>query len=317
MTQDAKKPPLPPHVGLMLGVFAVSTASIFIKFAQQQGVDSIVIAAFRLGIATIVVSPIVVIKYRNELLRLSFREIGISLLSGAFLAVHFAAWIKSLEFTTVASSVVLVTTTPLWVGIFSPVILRERVSQSVKVGLLIALAGTLTIGISDVCVIDSQLSCPSLQQLFAGQAFWGDALAILGAWTAAGYVMIGRRIRANLSLIPYIFLVYGMAAVVLIIMMGASGAKAIGFSDPVLIWLVLLALIPQLIGHSSFNWALGYLPAAYVAITLLGEPIGSTVLAYFFLGEIPGMVKVIGAFLIFGGILLASRNTSSDEQNNG
>jgi drug/metabolite transporter (DMT)-like permease len=99
-----------------------------------------------------------------------------------------------------------------------------------------------------------------------------------------------------------------MAAVLLIILMFASGERFYGFDKSTYTWLILLALIPQLIGHSTFNWALGYLPAAYVAITLLGEPIGSTILAFIFLNEVPGVLLVVGAILIFGGILIASKN---------
>lgn len=304
---DANNPKIPPRVGIWFGILAVSSASIFIKFAQQQDVASIVIATYRLGIATIILSPLVLIKYRIEIIKLSSGDLRLSMLSGFFLAIHFASWIKSLEFTSVASSVVLVTTTPLWVAALSPVVLREKISRVVTIGLLLALLGTLVIGFSDVCTLDYRLSCPSFHDFFEGKAFLGDILALMGAWTAAGYVIIGRRLRTNIPLIPYIFLVYGMAALILIVLMISSGASAIGFGNKAFIWLILLALIPQLLGHSTFNWALGYLPAAYVAITLLGEPIGSTILAYLFLEEVPGLTKVLGAILIFGGILIASK----------
>lgn len=311
MTRENKKLVIPPRLGILLGIIAVSTASIFIRFVQQQDVASIVIAAYRLGIAAIVLSPVVLIRHRGEISTLSLKDLRFSLLSGLFLAIHFAAWIRSLEFTSVASSVVLVTTTPLWVALFSPTALKEKISRLVWIGLGVALLGTVVIGLGDVCVFENGLVCPSFDEFFAGDAVWGDFLALVGAWTAAGYVLIGRRVRSRLSLIPYIFIVYGMAAVILILLMFASGAPFYGFEPVTMVWLVLLALIPQLIGHSTFNWALGYLPAAYVAITLLGEPIGSTILAFVFLDEVPGGLLMIGALLIFVGILIASRTNES------
>jgi len=311
MEKESKKLLIPPHLGILFGILAVSTASIFIRFAQQQEVASIVIAAYRLGIATLVLGPFVLFSHRQEIGNLSPSELRFSLLSGLFLAIHFAAWISSLEFTSVASSVVLVTTTPLWVAIFSPLALNEKITREVSVGLGVALLGTVIIGLSDVCLIGPGLVCPPLKEFFAGDAVWGDFLALVGAWTAAGYVLIGRRVRSRMSLAPYIFIVYGMAALILVVLMVASGEPFYGFEPMTVTWLVLLALIPQLIGHSTFNWALGYLPAAYVAITLLGEPIGSTILAYIFLAEVPGTLLMVGAILIFGGILIASMKKSS------
>jgi drug/metabolite transporter (DMT)-like permease len=161
-----------------------------------------------------------------------------------------------------------------------------------------------------VCSASEKFSCPPFRNFIEGDAFIGDVLALFGAWSAAGYVIIGRKLRKNLSLTPYIFLVYGMAAIVLILVVTFSGKTYRGFEVETYIWLVLLALIPQLIGHSAFNWALGFLPAAIVAISLLGEPIGSTVLAYIFLREIPGWLQILGAILIFIGIFIASKTSS-------
>ncbi|MEJ2485937.1 MAG: DMT family transporter [Anaerolineales bacterium] len=302
-----KKPIISPRLGILFGILAVSTASIFIKFVQQEKVASLVIAAYRLGIATIVLSPIALYNYRNEIKKLSAKDLRFSLLSGFFLAIHFATWIQSLEYTSVASSVVLVTTTPLWVALFSPFTLNEKITKMISIGLVFSLLGTIVVGLSDICDFQNQLVCPPFNQFFQGQALWGDFLALVGAWTAAGYVMIGRRIRPRLSLVPYVFLVYGMAAVLLVLFMLGSGVQYSGFSGQTYIWLVLLALIPQLMGHSTFNWALGYLPAALVSVSLLGEPIGSTILAYIFLAEAPGIIKVFGAILIFAGIVIASR----------
>ena len=298
--------PVPPILALTFGILAVSTASIFIRLAQAHA-PSLVIAAGRLTLATLILAPIAWSQKRAELAALSRRQVGLALLSGFFLALHFATWITSLEYTTVASSVVLVSTVPLWVALLSPFTLKEPVTRLVLVGMVLALLGGAIVGVSDSCSWGANgLACPSLTDFLRGQAFLGDLLALAGAITAAGYLLIGRSLRAHMSLISYIFVVYGMAAVALLAIMFAAGQSPFGYPPLTYLWLLLLALIPQLIGHSTYNWALGYLSAAYVSIALLGEPIGSTILAYFLLSETPTPIKLGGAVLILAGIYVAS-----------
>jgi drug/metabolite transporter (DMT)-like permease len=307
MSNISSKPPVPPLMVIAVGILAVSTASIFIRYAQVYA-DSLVIAAYRLAIATLVLIPFAVPR-RQELRRLSKGQLGLAVLSGIFLAFHFATWITSLAYTTVASSVVLVTTTPLFVALLTPFTLKEPLSKMAGIGMVFALFGSGIVGISDTCTLAGfQLRCPPLSEFIQGKAFFGDLLALSGAVAAAGYVLIGRRLREKLSLISYVFTVYGIAAVTLILFVLVNGHALFGYPMPAYLWFVLLALIPQLVGHSSFNWALGFLSATYVAITLLGEPIGSTMLAFFLLAEKPTLLKVFGAILIFAGILVSSRS---------
>ena len=301
-----KTPPINPLLVIAFGILAVSTASIFIRYAQADA-PSIVIAFYRLGIATLVLTPIALIKKRQELKTLTRRELLLALLSGIFLALHFATWITSLEYTTVASSVVLVSTTPLWVALLSPITIKEPVRRLVLVGMALAMIGGITVGLSDSCTWSSDgLACPTVNEFVQGEAFLGDLLALFGAFMAAGYMLIGRNVRSKMSLISYAFVVYGMAAVVLLALTLVMAQPLVGYSPQVYGLFFLLALIPQLLGHSSFNWALGYLSAAFVSVTLLGEPIGSTILAYFLLQEAPSLIKVFGAILILAGIYLAS-----------
>ena len=294
-------------LSLLAGILAASTAAIFIRFAQAEGAPSIVIAAARLTIASLLLAPLALTRYRSDLARLTRREWALALLSGIFLALHFATWITSLEFTSVASSVVLVTTTPLWVALLAPVVLRERVGAAAFGGLVLALTGGVVVGLSDVCTWTGTMACPPLKTFFGGTAFLGDFLALAGAWMAAGYLLVGRSLRAKLDLVPYIFVVYGMAALVLIAIMQGMGKSPFGFAPPTYLWFLLLALVPQLFGHSVFNWTLKYLPASLVSVTLLGEPVGSTVLAYVIFQETPGWVKIGGAVFILAGIWLAAR----------
>lgn len=304
MAQQSQ-PAFSPRLAMPFGILAVSTASIFIRYAQA-GAPSIVIAAARLTLASLVLAGIVIIRHRSDLRALTGELLWPALLSGFFLAIHFAAWITSLEYTTVASSVVLVTTTPLWVALVAPWAINEPISRTVLIGMFLAMGGGVVVALSDSCtLVGGALVCPPLADFVAGKAFWGDLLALVGAWTGAAYLIIGRRLREQLSLIPYIFLVFGMAAILLNVFMFLAGETPFGYSGETYLWFLLLALVPQLLGHSALNWALRYLPAAYVSISLLGEPIGSAVLAYFLLGEIPSMLTVFGAILIFAGVYLA------------
>jgi len=274
------------------GVVVVSTAALAIRYAQREA-PSLSIAAWRLTLAALVLAPIALARRRDELSRLTRSELARAAVSGFFLALHFATWISSLEYTSVAASSVLVATNPLFVGLLSPLLLQERIGRLMLGGILIAFAGSGIIALGDV----GSGSDPLL----------GDALAVSGAATVAGYMMIGRTLRRQLSLLTYIFIVYGVAALILLVMAFGSGQPMSGFTPPTFGWLFYLGLGPQLIGHSSFNWALRYLSAAYVTVTLLSEPIGASILAWMQLGEPPTALEVFGGGLILTGIVVASR----------
>lgn len=314
-TLEMESSTAPPRSTLILGLFsgvaAASTAAIFIRFAQQNGAPSIVIAAARLTIATLILAPVIFLRHWPEIKRLKTIDWILALLGGFFLALHFATWISSLEFTTVASSAVLVSTAPLWVAILSPIVLRERVGLAAVIGLALALLGGVIIGAGDACSWQAgYLSCSSANLGLGKTAFWGDLLALCGAWLAAGYMLVGRKLRSRVSLLPYIFIVYGAAAVVLLTVMLGTKSNPLGLPASTFVWFLLLAIIPQLFGHSTFNWALKYLPASFVSISLLGEPIGSTILALIIFQEVPDVIKIGGGILILLGIWLASRRTA-------
>ena len=296
---------------LLIAILAVSTASIFIRFAQMEGAPSLVIAALRLTFATLLLAPIALTNYRSEIKNLTRKQLILGIVSGLFLAVHFATWISSLEYTSVASSVVFVATGPLWVALLSPMLLNEKLTRAAIVGLTLALLGGTVIGLSDACVLQNGIQCSQVGRVLQGakgSVIWGNFLALAGAWAVTGYLIIGRKLRAGMSLIPYIFLVYGMAAAALLVIVFAAGQSPLGYESRTYGWIFLLAAIPQLIGHSTYNWALRYMPAAFVAVTTLGEPIGSAILAFFILDETPAPATIIGGILILFGIYLASRN---------
>jgi drug/metabolite transporter (DMT)-like permease len=301
-------------MAILTAIIAISTASIFIRFAQSEGMPSIVIAALRLTFATLLLTPIILMKHLDEIKRFTRTEILFGALSGFFLALHFATWISSLEYTSVASSAVFVSTGPLWVALLSPLLLNEKLGRVAILGLLLSLTGGIVVGLSDACSWNGGFSCPQLEGFLQGRQIWGNFLALLGAWAVTGYLVIGRKVRAGMSLLPYIFLVYGMGAIVLIIFMLVLGHSPIEYGPKAYGWAFLLALVPQLIGHSTLNWALKHMPATFVAVSTLGEPVGSAILAIIILNEFPTQVGIWGGVLILAGIaLVSSRKNQSLE----
>ena len=285
---------------LITGIIAVSAASILIRSAQTEA-PSLVIAAYRLAVASLVVVPMAMWRHQDELHRLRAREWLLMAVAGIFLALHFATWVTSLEYTSVTSSVVLVTTSPLWVAVASWFLLREKLTRPIIFGLFVAVVGGFIIGLGDTT--QGSRSAPLL----------GDFLALLGAFMVTGYWLIGRRMRSSQSLTAYVAIVYGTAALVLLMMVGVARQSLSGYDPIIYLWLVLLALVPQLIGHSSFNWALARLPAVSVAVATLGEPIGASILAYFLLGEAPTTLTILGAALVLTGIALTLRIQQNPE----
>ena len=285
-----------PHLGLALGVTAASTAAILVRLAQAEA-HSLVIAAWRMTIAVGIIAPVALAARLSELRTLSRGEWANAVASGLLLALHFAAWITSLAYTSVAASVVLVWTAPIFVGLAARILLRERLSSQMIAALAVATAGSALIALGDWHQETHRLL--------------GDLLALIGAFSVAGYFLIGRKLRARLSLLGYVFPVYGTAAAALLVLAIASGVSAdiplIPRQPTTWLWLCLLALGPQLLGHSSLNWALRYLSATYVTLATLGEAIGSTLLAWWLLGEQPSLWALAGGSLVLTGMAIASK----------
>lgn len=292
--------PPSPYLALAIGVLAASTASLFIRYTQQEGVPSLTIAAVRLTLAALLLTPVAWRHHREELRRLSRAGYSLALASGFFLAVHFASWITSLEHTSVLISVVLVSTSPLWVALLAPLLIREVFDRRTLLGIIIAFIGGILITLAEGNSTSGPQAAPLL----------GSVLALIGAIAVALYLIAGRRLRASLSVVTYIWLVYGTAAIVLLLAVALTGGSLVGYSPAAYFWMFMLAVIPQLIGHSSFNYALGHLPAAYVSLVSLAEPAGSSVLAFIFLGEAPATLQVIGAGLILLGVFVAQQTTA-------
>jgi len=278
-----------PYAVLIIGIIGVSTGSIFARLADAP---ALVTAAYRMGLAALILIPLAAWKAGDELRNLSVHDIKLAMLSGFFLALHFAAWISSLDYTAIANSVVLVNTIPLWVGLFTPLIAKDRIKGSTIISIIVSVIGAAIIGFGD---FDT-----------AGKALWGDMLAIFGAVCAAIYLLFGRNLRRKLSLLPYVSICSGSAAIILWLVVLFLNLPVTGYSTQTVAAFWAMALVSQLIGHSSYNWSLKWFSTSLVAVSLLGEPIGSTLLAYIIFDEGLTWLKLIGGLFILSAIYIAA-----------
>ncbi len=283
---------------LFVAVLIVSGAAILIRIAQAEGVASLTIAAWRLSLAATLLLPLVAVRARADIRAMSRKQWLLGAAAGIFLAMHFASWISSLAYTSIASSTALVSTNPVWIALVSWLLFREKLSRWLVFGITAAIGGSALIFFSDSQAASASTSSNSVL---------GNALAVIGSITVCGYLLIGRKLRKHVSLLPYIWLVYSSAAFVLMLMAVASGAALTGFSLLAWVCLIGLALGPQLMGHSAFNWALKHVSATFIAIVILGEPIGSALLAWLIFDEGFAPLQLAGFCLLMAGIYLASR----------
>ena len=275
---------------LTLGVVAVSFSAIFIR---EAAAPSLAIAFYRMLFASAMVLPVAVLgsRHRREVRSLSRRQVGIAALSGAFLAGHFATWISSLPLTTVAASVVLVTSSPFFVAMGSRFLFGERAGRAVLIGILVGLVGAAVVSGGDLG--------PSRR------AALGDLLALAGAVFAAGYFLAGRRLRQEISLVAYVSVVYPTCAALLLPVALIGRARLTGFDPKTWGLFVLMAMVAQGLGHTVFNYLLADVEATVVAVSVMGEPVGSALLALAFFGEVPPWTAVGGGALILAGIYVA------------
>ena len=275
---------------LFMGLIAVSFGAIFAKVIDAT---PFVIAVWRLGIASVIYYG--VMRVRSGALRtaLTRSQWIIALISGLFLAIHFTTWFISLKHTSVASSVLLVDTAPIFVALGGYLILKEKPTLLMIVGMGIALIGVVLISSLDFASEQSTL--------------FGNLMAICGAIGAAGYILAGRRLRAEMSTLHYVTAVYSVCAVMLLAAVIIIGDPLFGHDAKNYLYLFGIALIPQTIGHTTLNWSLKYFSATTISVLLLGEPIVATLLAWILLGEQIGGMNVAGGLVIIAGLAIVLR----------
>ena len=285
---------------LALSLLGISFAAPLVRLSANSG---LVVAVWRLAISLLFVGVALVTTGGWRAWRtLSRGDLSIAAGAGAMLALHFWSWNTSLAFTTVAASVVLVNLQPAFVAALSALWLRETPTRGELSGIALAVAGAIVVGATDA-------ASAAGSGAFGGRALLGDLLALVGAATAAVYYVAGRRLRQRLDLWPYVALVYGVCFAVLLAIAVARG-DALG-PQPRREWLIFTALAagPMMLGHTGMNWALKHVPAYVVNLTVLGEPIGATVLAAALPGirEVPGVHTLAGGALILAGALVTLR----------
>lgn len=284
----------PPAVALAVAVAAVSTSAILIKLA---GAPPAVEALYRVAFTTLLVAPAALYRHRAEFRALARRDALFATLAGVALAAHFSAWFLSVESTTVAASVTLVQTQPLFVAVGGAVLLDERVTRRQATGIAVAVLGmaVMTVG-------EAALSGPA-----GTHSLVGDALAVLGAVAAAAYVLAGRSLRQRVALLPYVTVVYSVCAVALLGVALARGDPLTGFPARDWALFVAMAVGPGVFGHTVINWALAHVESSVVSVSLLGEPVGSTLLAVAVFGQVPTAATLVGGAVLLGGILATAR----------
>lgn len=285
---------------MTLAVIALSFASIFITKLEDAAVPALVIAFYRMAITTLLLLPPALAFKRKEIAALARKDFGLLALGGLCLAIHFGAWITSLKYIPIATSVVLVNSHPLFVVIASYLFLSERPSRRSLLGTAVGLVGMV--------VISGQVFTGAFAGAFSGvqQALKGDGLAIIGALAVVGYFIVGRKARARISLLGYVTPLYAVCSVILLIFVAVSRDALAGYSARVWMYLAALAIVPTIIGHTLFNWSIKHVRPTAISLTFLGEPVVAGLLALIFFGQHPPLATFIGGVLVLAGVYLTT-----------
>ena len=284
-----KKPNFPPNLALLISISAVSTASVLIRIADAP---AMAVATWRLVLSTLILLPLFISNGGVKKLQTTNRSDLIVLAGVGFvLAIHFASWITSLNLTSIASSVIFVHVDPILVALVSHFLVKERVTKRVAFGIVIALVGVFVIAIGDFKISETNLI--------------GDLLSLLGAIALGIYLLAGRSLRQRLDLTSYVTPVYAISSITLFFGSLFWGIPLVGYNANQYFVFAMIALVPMIFGHTVYNWALRWVSAPIVSISLLGEPIGASLLAFIILNEAPTLTTVVGGAVTLIGILIS------------
>lgn len=276
-----------PYMAIIIGVVSVSMSAIFVKLANAE---SAVIAFYRMFFSVLIMSPVFFLKYRSELKQLHKKDWAYSTIAGIFLAFHFILWFESLNYTSVASSTVLVTLQPLFAFVGTYIFFKEKVSlQSIVAG-TVAIVGSFLVSWGDFRISSS--------------ALYGDVLALIACALITGYLLFGQDVRKRLSLITYTMIVYSVSTVCLFFYVLIMGQSFGPYETADWFWFIMLALVPNLLGHTLFNWSLKWVSTNTISVAILFEPVGAAVLAYFIFAEKLIVSQIVGGIVIVAGIAL-------------
>lgn len=284
---EMEQPKINPYIPIIIGVISVSLSAIFVKLANA---DAAVIAFYRMLFSVLIMFPIFWIKHKHEMKQLNRKEWIYTSVAGVFLAFHFILWFESLNYTSVASSTVLVTLQPIFALVGTFFFFKEKVTLKAIVATIIAISGSVLIAWGDFSI--------------SGDAFYGDILALIACALVTGYFLFGQEVRKRLSLITYSVVVYSVSTVVLFIYVIVTGESFGPYESNEWIMFLLLAIVPNLLGHNLFNWAIKYVSTNIISITILFEPIGAAILAYYIFAEKLTYSQLTGGLVIIIGITM-------------
>ena len=291
---------------LAVAVVAVSTSAILIRWSNAP---SVVKALYRVVFTTALLLPWALGNYRGEFRQMKGRDFVVAALTGVALALHFVTWFESLRHTSVAASVTLVQSQPVFVAVGAWALLDERLTGRMLVGIGVALLGAAAMSLGDPLL--AALGFIDTSSGLSGTSTYGNLLALIGAVMAAAYVLAGRSLRQRISLVPYVVVVYVACSVVLLAIAVGQNAPLVDYPRREWLLFIGMAIGPGIFGHTVINWALAHVESGVVSVSLLGEPVGSTLLALLLLpGEIPTPTTVVGGAVVLFGIYLtaAARN---------
>ena len=276
-----------PYVAIAIGVISVSLSAIFVKLSSAE---SAVIAFYRMLFSVLIMSPVFLLKYKSELKLLQKRDWIFSIVAGVFLAFHFILWFESLNYTSVASSTVLVTLQPIFAFIGTYLFFKEKVAFQSIVAVIVAIGGSLLISWGDFRV--------------SGDALYGDVLALIACAFITGYLLFGQDVRKRLSLMTYTMVVYSVSTITLFFYVLFMGQSFGPYESTDWLLFVMLAIVPNLLGHTLFNWSLKWVSTNTISIAILFEPVGAAILAFFIFNENLSLSQVIGGIIVILGILM-------------
>lgn len=282
-----ERPRVNPYILIVLGVISVSTSAIFVRLSTAP---SAVTAFYRLFFSILIMLPLFVFKFAPEIRQITKKDFLFSSVSGIFLAFHFILWFESLNYTSVASSTVLVTLQPLFAFVGTYLFYKEVITLKAIVSGLIAICGSVLISWGDFTI--------------SSKALWGDFLALLACALITAYLLLGQSVRKRLSLVTYTFVVYLISSFTLFIYVIYNHQSLYPYPMEDWVYFILLAIIPTLLGHTLFNWSLKWISTNVISMAILFEPVGATILAYFILHETINWMQFVGGLIVLFGLAI-------------
>lgn len=281
------QPLFKPYLAIVIGVIGVSFSAILVRYSDAP---SSVIAFYRMLFSCLILLPFFCKGAIKEMKGINKKDWILCVLAGGFLAFHFILWFESLQYTSVANSTVLVTLQPLFAFFGTYFLFKERISVKGALSVIMAITGGILIGASD----------------FAHDkvALLGDVLALIACALATAYFLIGQIVRKRMSLTAYTFIVYGISAIILLVYVLGSGHELVHYPKEEWYLFILLAIIPTLLGHSLFNWAIEWVSTTKISMAILFEPVGAAILAYYLFNETVSAAQLVGALFILIGLSL-------------